>query len=125
MNWKMFALVCTMAAAVALAADEIPEKYPVAENGGTYWVDMHHYTSAGYELLASQIVEKVAEKLSSAGAQVTRGQGLYRCQVHRGGGRDTRPDNSLETFLICSLGFDNFAMDDPLVLFELLPELRR
>ena len=31
----------------------------------------------------------------------TRGQGLYRCQVHRGGGRDTRPDNSLETFLWC------------------------
>ena len=25
----------------------------------TYWVDMHHYTSDGYELLASQIVEKV------------------------------------------------------------------
>ena len=26
---------------------------------------------------------------------------------------------------IWSLGFDNFATDDPLVLFELLPELRR
>ena len=45
--------------------------------------------------------DEIAEKLSSAGAQVTRGQGLYRCQVHRGGGRDTRPDNSLETFLWC------------------------
>ena len=45
--------------------------------------------------------DEIAEKLSSAGAQVTRGEGLYRCQVHRGGGRDTRPDNSLETFLWC------------------------
>ncbi len=25
----------------------------------TYWVDTHHYTDAGYELLASQVVEKV------------------------------------------------------------------
>ena len=25
----------------------------------TYWVDTHHYTGAGYELLASQVVEKV------------------------------------------------------------------
>ena len=30
-----------------------------------------------------------------------RSAGLFRCQVHRGGGRDTRPDNSLETFLWC------------------------
>lgn len=57
--------VCALAAAVALAADEI------------------------------------AEKLSVSDVQATRGQGLYRCQVHRGGGRDTRPDNSLETFLWC------------------------
>jgi hypothetical protein len=28
-----------------------------------------------------------------------RSEGLFRCQVHRGGGRDTRPDNSLETRL--------------------------
>lgn len=32
---------------------------------------------------------------------VPREQGLYRCQVHRGGGACTRPDNSLETFLWC------------------------
>ena len=32
---------------------------------------------------------------------VPREQGLHRCQIHRGGGRDTRPDNSLETFLWC------------------------
>ena len=30
-----------------------------------------------------------------------REQGLCRCQVHRGGGASTRPDNSLETFLWC------------------------
>jgi glycerophosphoryl diester phosphodiesterase len=30
-----------------------------------------------------------------------QGTELFRCQVHRGGGRDTRPDNALETFLWC------------------------
>lgn len=30
-----------------------------------------------------------------------QGSELFRCQVHRGGGRDTRPDNALETFLWC------------------------
>lgn len=30
-----------------------------------------------------------------------RGTELFRCQVHRGGGRNTRPDNALETFLWC------------------------
>lgn len=30
-----------------------------------------------------------------------REEGLFRCQVHRGGGLSTRPDNSLETFLWC------------------------
>lgn len=34
-------------------------------------------------------------------APTLRSKGLYRCQVHRGGGRDTRPDNALETFLWC------------------------
>lgn len=34
-------------------------------------------------------------------APIPREKGLYRCQVHRGGGRATRPDNSLETFLWC------------------------
>lgn len=33
--------------------------------------------------------------------QTARSKGLFRCQVHRGGGRDTRPDNALETFLWC------------------------
>ncbi len=32
---------------------------------------------------------------------IPREKGLSRCQIHRGGGRDTRPDNSLETFLWC------------------------
>ena len=30
-----------------------------------------------------------------------QGSELFRCQVHRGGGRSTRPDNALETFLWC------------------------
>ena len=33
--------------------------------------------------------DEIAEKLSVADVQATRGQGLYRCQVHRGGGRQT------------------------------------
>ena len=52
-------------------------------------------------LAATAVADEIAEKLSLADVQATRGQGLYRCQVHRGGGRDTRPDNSLETFLWC------------------------
>ena len=34
-------------------------------------------------------------------APIPREKGLYRCQVHRGGGKKARPDNSLETFLWC------------------------
>ena len=34
-------------------------------------------------------------------APIPREKGLFRCQVHRGGGAKTRPDNSLETFLWC------------------------
>ena len=30
-----------------------------------------------------------------------QGTELFKCQVHRGGGRDTRPDNALESFLWC------------------------
>lgn len=37
----------------------------------------------------------------SVTAAASRADGLFRCQVHRGGGRDTRPDNALETFLWC------------------------
>jgi len=29
-----------------------------------YWVDMHHYSNAGYELIASQVVEKVTTAVS-------------------------------------------------------------
>jgi glycerophosphoryl diester phosphodiesterase len=38
---------------------------------------------------------------AAAGECSSRRAGLFRCQVHRGGGSDTRPDNSLETFLWC------------------------
>ncbi len=39
-------------------------------------------------------------------APVPREKGLYRSQIHRGGGARSRPDNSLETFLWCwGLGF--------------------
>ena len=39
-------------------------------------------------------------------APIPREQGLYRCQIHRGGGKKSRPDNSMETFLWCwGLGF--------------------
>ena len=34
-------------------------------------------------------------------APIPREKGLFRCQIHRGGGAKTRPDNSLETFLWC------------------------
>jgi len=34
-------------------------------------------------------------------AWIPREQGLYRCQIHRGGGAKSKPDNSLETFLWC------------------------
>ncbi|MBR3922037.1 MAG: hypothetical protein IKJ45_02905, partial [Kiritimatiellae bacterium] len=37
----------------------------------------------------------------ASGASSARSEGLFRSQVHRGGGRNTRPDNSLETFLWC------------------------
>lgn len=37
---------------------------------------------------------------------IPREKGLFRSQIHRGGGRASRPDNSLETFLWCwGLGF--------------------
>ncbi|MBQ7188774.1 MAG: hypothetical protein IJR99_05085 [Kiritimatiellae bacterium] len=34
-------------------------------------------------------------------AWIPREKGLYRCQIHRGGGAKSKPDNSLETFLWC------------------------
>ena len=39
-------------------------------------------------------------------AWIPREKGLFRSQIHRGGGKESRPDNSLETFLWCwGLGF--------------------
>lgn len=58
--------VSQLNAAARRAAESVED---VAENDlyslvnpldrGTYWADTHHYTDAGYELLASQVVEKV------------------------------------------------------------------
>ena len=62
-------LIAALFASQAAFADSIAELCPVAENDlyslvnplerKAYWVDTHHYTDAGYELLASQVVEKV------------------------------------------------------------------
>ena len=30
----------------------------------TYWVDMHHYTPAGYDILASQVIERISAAMS-------------------------------------------------------------
>lgn len=39
-------------------------------------------------------------------APIPREKGLFRSQIHRGGGANTRPDNSMETFLWCwGMGF--------------------
>ena len=112
MKSRLVCMICTIAT-VALAADEIAEKYPVAENvrghentewsisyayhltdakknlprvllvgdsicqgyqgkvaakldGKAYWVDTHHYTSDGYELLASQVVEKITAPMATS-----------------------------------------------------------
>ena len=52
-------------------------------------------------------VAGMAAVLSAAGGDTPgaavppQGTELFKCQVHRGGGRDTRPDNALETFLWC------------------------
>ena len=75
MRTLMFAAVL----AATAVADEIAEKYPVAENvrghENTEWSISYacHYKDAGYELIASQVVEKVTGKLSLADVQATRG----------------------------------------------------
>ena len=45
----------------------------------------------------------VSAEPDAAGSAARRGRldHLNRSQIHRGGGRDTRPDNALETFLWC------------------------
>lgn len=50
------------------------------------------FCSAVYAVLAGEWAKP---------APIPRERGLFRCQIHRGGGRATRPDNSLETFLWC------------------------
>ena len=39
--------------------------------------------------------------MAAVAAVPPQGTEPFKCQVHRGGGRDTRPDNALETFLWC------------------------
>ena len=48
-------------------------------------------------LVAGAVLAETWEKP----APIPREKGLYRCQIHRGGGKKARPDNSLETFLWC------------------------
>ena len=45
------------------------------------------------------VPEVAVDAHGGAAAVPPQGTELFRCQVHRGGGRDTRPDNALETFL--------------------------
>ena len=58
--------VSQLNAAARRAADSVDgiaenDLYSIANplDRAAYWVDTHHYTDSGYELLASQVVEKV------------------------------------------------------------------
>ena len=52
-------------------------------------------------LFSALVVGAVLAETWEKPAPIPREKGLYRCQVHRGGGKKSRPDNSLETFLWC------------------------
>lgn len=52
-------------------------------------------------LVSSLVVGAVFAETWEKPAPIPREKGLYRCQIHRGGGKKARPDNSLETFLWC------------------------
>ena len=52
-------------------------------------------------ILAALVAGAVMAETWEKPAPIPREKGLYRCQVHRGGGKKSRPDNSLETFLWC------------------------
>ena len=53
-----------------------------------YWVDMHHYTNAGYELIASQVAEKVTAALSlGAGPAVAGGRPYASIEAARDAAR--------------------------------------
>lgn len=58
-------------------------------------------------LLACSLMAAIAQAAQwPKPAPIPREKGLYRSQVHRGGGARERPDNALETFLWCwGLGF--------------------
>ena len=67
--------VAALNAAARRAAESVED---VAENDlyalanpldrKAYWVDTHHYTSDGYELLASQVVEKITAPMATSQA---------------------------------------------------------
>ena len=62
----------------------------------------------GFAALAIVVVAALAATAAQwpKPASIPREQGLYRSQIHRGGGKASRPDNALETFLWCwGLGF--------------------
>ena len=62
----------------------------------------------GFAALAIVVVAALAATAAQwpKPAPIPREQGLYRSQIHRGGGKASRPDNALETFLWCwGLGF--------------------
>ena len=68
---NMFAVAVFAASLLPVAAaDRIAENdlYSIADplDRATYWVDTHHYTSAGYELLASQVVEKITAPMATS-----------------------------------------------------------
>ena len=46
-----------------------------------YWVDMHHYSNAGYELIASQVVEKVTAAISHGAKPGLAGERTYASVV--------------------------------------------
>ena len=64
-------------------------------------VDFHIVRKAARTAVSAVVVAAVALAsgvvMSAVAAVPPQGTELFRCQVHRGGGRDTRPDNALET----------------------------
>ena len=55
----------------------------------------------GDRTLASAVSPQTGSRAFSKPAWIPREKGFFRCQIHRGGGAASRPDNTLETFLWC------------------------
>ncbi len=53
------------------------------------------------KMLIAAVALAACGGVAEAAAVPPQGTELFRCQVHRGGGRNTRPDNALETFRWC------------------------